>query len=66
MHVDVVSDYTAFLDLKKEWNELADSFRSPFSGMNGLTPVCARSIPSTPGPTSSWSAWEVSCGHWLP
>jgi CelD/BcsL family acetyltransferase involved in cellulose biosynthesis len=29
MHVDVVSDYSAFLDLKKEWNELADSFRSP-------------------------------------
>ena len=29
MHVDVISDYSAFLDLKREWNELADSFPSP-------------------------------------
>src|SRR5918993_6034649 len=29
MHVEVVSDYSAFLDLKQEWNELADNFHSP-------------------------------------
>ncbi len=29
MHVEVVSDYSAFLNLKQEWNELADNFRSP-------------------------------------
>jgi CelD/BcsL family acetyltransferase involved in cellulose biosynthesis len=29
MHVEVVSDYSAFLDLKQEWNELAGNFQSP-------------------------------------
>ena len=29
MQVEVVSDYSAFLNLKDEWNELANSFPSP-------------------------------------
>ncbi len=29
MQVEVASDYSAFMDLKQEWNELAGNFRSP-------------------------------------
>jgi CelD/BcsL family acetyltransferase involved in cellulose biosynthesis len=29
MQVEVISDYSAFLGLKQEWNELADNFQSP-------------------------------------
>jgi CelD/BcsL family acetyltransferase involved in cellulose biosynthesis len=43
MQVEVVSDYSAFLDLKQEWNELADNFCSPLL-QHEWTDACLRAL----------------------
>jgi CelD/BcsL family acetyltransferase involved in cellulose biosynthesis len=43
MQVEVVSDYSAFLNLKDEWNELANSFPSPLL-RHEWTDACLRTL----------------------
>ncbi len=43
MLIEVISEYSAFLDLKQEWNELADNFSSPLL-RHEWTDACLRTL----------------------